>query len=76
MLQGQRYLGSGHFVSLARIADILREGLGKDAKKIPTRKIPNWLVKLVGLFDSEVRGQLFELGKVRRCANLPAPKPL
>jgi len=33
---------------------------------VPTRKLPDWLVRIVGLFDGEVRGQLFELGKVRR----------
>ena len=40
------------------------------------RKLPDWLVRLVGLFDNEVRGQLFELGKVRRPSSAKAQKDL
>jgi dihydroflavonol-4-reductase len=45
-------------------------------QKVPTRKLPNWLVRLVGLFDTEVRGQLFELGKVRRLSSAKAENEL
>jgi dihydroflavonol-4-reductase len=50
--------------------------LGVKAKKVPTRKLPDWVVRFVGLFDSEVRGQLFELGKVRRPSSAKAEKDL
>jgi dihydroflavonol-4-reductase len=60
---GQRYIGSGPFVSMSDVARVLKDRLGDKAKKVPTRKLPDWLVRFVGLFDSEVRGQLFELGK-------------
>jgi dihydroflavonol-4-reductase len=50
--------------------------LGDKAKKVPTRKLPDWLVRFVGLFDSEVRGQLFELSKVRRLSSAKAEKEL
>ena len=36
---------------------------------VSIRKLPDWLVRLVGLFDKEVRGQLFELGKIRRLSS-------
>jgi len=39
-------------------------------------RVPDWLVRFVGLFDSEVRGQLFELGKVRRLSSAKAEKEL
>ena len=73
---GQRYIGSGQFLSMSEIANILKERLGGKAKKAPTRKLPDWVVRLVGLFDSEVRGQLFELGKVRRACSAKAEKDL
>ena len=73
---GQRYIGSGPFISLSEIANVLKERLGDKAKKVPTRKLPDWVVRLVGLFDSEVRGQLFELGKVRRPSSAKAERDL
>lgn len=63
---GQRYLASGPFVSLSQMAHILKDRLGERAKQVPTRKLPDWLVRFAGLFDSEVQGQLFELGKIRQ----------
>lgn len=73
---GQRYIGSGPFISFSEIANVLKEHLGDKAKKVPTRKLPDWIVRFVGLFDSEVRGQLFELGKVRRLSSAKAEKDL
>jgi len=73
---GQRYIGSGPFISMSEIANVLKERLGDKAKKVPTRKLPDWVVRVVGLFDSEVRGQLFELGKVRRPSSAKAEKEL
>jgi len=73
---GQRYIGSGPFISMSEIAKVLKERLGDKAKKVPTRKLPDWVVRLVGLIDSEVRGQVFELGKVRRLSSAKAEKDL
>lgn len=73
---GQRYIGSGPFLHLSDIARILREGLGEAAKKVPTRKLPDIIVRLVGLFDPAVRGQLFELGKVRQPSSKKAEAEL
>jgi dihydroflavonol-4-reductase len=71
---GQRYIGSGPFISMVDIAG--KRSLGEKAKKVPTRRLPDWLVRLVGHFDIEVRGQLFELGKVRRPSSAKAEKEL
>jgi len=73
---GQRYIGSGPFIPLSDIAHVLKDRLGDKAKKVPTRKLPDWLVRFVGLFDKEVKGQLFELGKVRRPSSAKAEKEL
>jgi dihydroflavonol-4-reductase len=73
---GQRYIGSGPFISMSEIANVLKERLGDKAKKVPTRRLPDWVVRLVGLFDGEVRGQVFELGKVRRLSSAKAEKDL
>jgi len=43
---------------------------------VPTRKLPDWVVRLVGVFDPTVRGQLFELGKVRQPSSKKAETEL
>jgi len=70
------YIGSGPFMSMSEIANVLKEGLGDKAKKVPARKLPDWLVRIVVLFDSELRSQLFEMGKVRRPSSAKAEKEL
>ncbi|MGH3166873.1 MAG: hypothetical protein ACRDN0_13425 [Trebonia sp.] len=52
---GQRFLGTGTFLWMADIADILREELGARASKVPTRPAPDLLIRLVSLFDPSVR---------------------
>lgn len=51
---GQRYIGSGPFISMSEIASVLvlKERLGDKAKK--ARKLHDWVVRFAGLFDSEV----------------------
>jgi nucleoside-diphosphate-sugar epimerase len=73
---GQRYIGSAGFLSMKEIADALRTGLGEQANKVPIRGLPNWMVRLVGLFDGEVRGQTFELGKIRKASSAKAQTQL
>jgi len=73
---GHRYIASGPFASMTEIANVLKARLGDKAKKVPTRKLPDWVVRFVGRFDREVRGQLFELGKVRRLSSAKAEKDL
>jgi dihydroflavonol-4-reductase len=73
---GQRYIGSGAYISMSEIANVLKQRLSARANKVPTRKLPDWVVRLVGLFDNEVRGQVFELGKVRRPSSAKAEKDL
>jgi len=52
-------------MSVHDIAMVLKKRLGDDAKKVPTRQLPNWLVRIIGRFDPAVRSILPELGKVK-----------
>ena len=70
--EGERYIGSGPFISLEQIAGMLKAGLGDRARKVPTRKLPDWMVRLTGLLDAEVKGQLVDLGKVRKLSSAKA----
>jgi len=60
---GQRLLGAGPFLWLADVAAILREELGAQASKVPTRRAPNALVRLISIFDPSVRPVVSELGQ-------------
>jgi len=60
---GERFLAvSGASMSIREMALTLRLRLGDAASRVPTREIPNWLVRLVALFDREARLVVPELG--------------
>jgi dihydroflavonol-4-reductase len=54
---------------MAEIADVLRDRLGEEAAKVPTRVAPNLLIKAVGIFDSSVRSFTGDLGKRTEFSN-------
>lgn len=62
---GERFLGAGPFWWMADVARVLRESLGEQARKVPSRELPNWLLRLAANFDPLVRAVAFELGKER-----------
>jgi nucleoside-diphosphate-sugar epimerase len=74
---GERFLAvAGDFLSFAEIAGILKKNLGAAAKKVPTRELPDWLLRLVALFDPAVRLVLPELGKKKNGSNAKAMRVL
>ncbi|MDQ0464847.1 dihydroflavonol-4-reductase [Caulobacter ginsengisoli] len=62
---GGRFIASSEFWWMRQIADLLKARLGKAAAKVPTRQLPDWLIRIVGQFDPVVKERLFELGKER-----------
>ena len=66
-ISGERFMAvAPHgFLRLMEIAAILRERLPDHAGKVPTRRMPNWVMRIVSLFDPAVRQLVGELGKVR-----------
>lgn len=66
---GERFLAvAGHFLTLREMAGILRGRLGERARKVPTRELPDWMVRIVGRFDAGVGQIAAELG-VRKDAS-------
>ena len=64
-IDGERFLVAGEFLWLEDIAQVLKANLGPKARKVPTRKLPNLLVRLSAMFDPTVRMVLPELGRAR-----------
>jgi len=61
---GERFLAvAGEFVSLREIGLMLRRRLGDAARRVPTRELPDWLVRLVARVDKSVGQVVPELGK-------------
>ena len=67
-MSGERFMAvAPHgFLRLAEIAAILRERLPDHAGKVPTRRMPNWAMRIISLFDPVIRQMIGELGKTRR----------
>ena len=51
---GERFIAASEFLWFGEVAATLRENLGAAAAKVPTRRLPDWLVRLVALFDRDV----------------------
>ena len=54
---------------LIDIANAIRSRLGEAARKVPSRELPNWMVKLVALFDPPARTIVPLLGREVRVDN-------
>jgi len=64
-IAGERFIASGRFLMLVEIAKILKARLGPKARKVPTRPLPDFLVRLSAIFDPLVRSVLSEIGRTR-----------
>ena len=75
--KGERFLGvAGDFMLIHDIAKVLRHRMGEVGKKVPTRQLPNWLVRLAALRDPVVKQILPELGKLKNGTNAKAKRVL
>ncbi len=63
---GERFLAvAGDFMRVQEMALALKARLGDAARKVPTRELPSWLVKLVALADGTVRQIVPDLDKYK-----------
>lgn len=75
--RGERFLAvAGDFMSILEIAKVLKEHMRASARRVPTRELPNWLVRLASLRDPAVKQILPELGKAKNATNAKARRIL
>lgn len=74
--KGQRFLATAGYMTVKQIAEDLRSHLGSDAARVPTRMIPDAMLRLAGLFDPAVRQTVPDLGKVRIASGEQAKRVL
>jgi nucleoside-diphosphate-sugar epimerase len=75
--QGERFLAvAGDFLSLVEIAGVLKSRMGAAAKRVPTRQLPNWLVRVAAMRDPAIKQILPELGKRKNATSEKAKRVL
>jgi nucleoside-diphosphate-sugar epimerase len=75
--KGERFLAlAGNFMSILEIGKVLKARMGAAASKVPTRELPNWLVRLASLRDPAVKQITPELGKVKNATNVKSKQVL
>lgn len=74
---GERFLAvAGEFMSVVEMSRLLRRRMGEAAKRAPTRELPDFLIRLVALFNAQARESLPELGKVKNATSGKAQRVL
>ncbi len=71
-MNGERFIAAGRFMWMRDVGEVLRRRLGDKAKRVPTRGLPNWLLRIAANFDPTVKMVTPELGKVRECSSAHA----
>ena len=75
--KGERFLAvAGDFMWIAEIAKVLKKRMGAAGKRVPTRELPNWLVRLAALREPAVKQITPELGKTKNATNEKARRVL
>ncbi len=73
---GNRFIAASGFYSMLEMATILRTAMPALARRMPKREAPNWLIRLMGRFDSAIGGVTFELGQRRAVSHDKARRML
>jgi nucleoside-diphosphate-sugar epimerase len=75
--KGERFLAvAGDSMSIQDIARVLKARLGALAGRVPTRQLPDWLVRLAAIRDPALKLILPELGKKKNATNEKAKRML
>ncbi|MDQ0893582.1 SDR family oxidoreductase [Agromyces ramosus] len=74
---GERFLAvAGDPITFHELAILLREQLGRDAKHVPTRVLPRWLVRVGALVNPELRAVLPQLRRSQGASHEKATRVL
>jgi dihydroflavonol-4-reductase len=73
---GERFVAAANYAWMGDIAAILRANLGEAAAKVPSRKVPDLVLRVVGLFDKELASVTHSLGHKHDNSSAKAQKVL
>jgi nucleoside-diphosphate-sugar epimerase len=60
---GERFLATGPFLWIGEIAQVLHDRLGEAGSRVPTRRIPSFVVRGAALFDPGLKQVVGDLGR-------------
>lgn len=73
---GGRYIGVSETAWFIDMMRPIKAKLGSAARKVPSRELPNFMIKLIGIFDPAARSVVPELGHFSRVDNSRTRKAL
>jgi dihydroflavonol-4-reductase len=74
---GERFLAvAGDFMRIVEIALVLKARMGEAATRVPTRELPDWVVRLLAVFNRSVALITPELGKRKNATSAKAKRVL
>lgn len=73
---GKRYILSGGAMTLREIAQVIGDNFPEFKRKMPRGVIPDFMTRLLGLFDPAVRAIVPDLGPTKRVSNAAARREL
>jgi dihydroflavonol-4-reductase len=73
---GQRFIAAGQYMWMADLARVLRDKLGAKAAKAPTRILPDFVLRLIALFDPALKSVSGNLGLKHEFSSAKAQKML
>jgi nucleoside-diphosphate-sugar epimerase len=62
---GQRFIAASGFKWMSEMAELLRRELGPAAAKVPTRAMPDFVIRLASIVDRDLRNVTRDLGQRR-----------
>lgn len=68
---GNRYIMVERLTTLAELAEVLRQSLPERGGTIPRREIPNWLLRIIGTFNADMRNLAEEARNPKRYDSAP-----
>ncbi len=75
--KGQRFLAvAGDSMSMQQMSLLLKARMGDSARRAPTKVMPDWIVRLIAMFNPALAQAVPELGKVKKFSNAKAKRLL
>jgi dihydroflavonol-4-reductase len=80
---GERFIAVDRFMWMSEVGVVLRDRLGERGRRVPTRTVPDFLVRAASLFDGSLRSIVSDLGRRKAFSSAKArtvlgwaPRPL
>jgi dihydroflavonol-4-reductase len=73
---GERFIAAGAWAWMADLAAVVKARLGEEGAKVPTRKVPDFVIRIAGLFDKDLGSVTDSLGRKRDFSSAKAQRLL